>query len=671
MARRRGDLDDQEAALRQEQAMLQAKWQNACQELAPPTRRPLAMTPAAAAAARHGWQQQRVQEDECLGFARDWASYLQEAGPALASRLPEYANLVAATITGLAGDLHFGDQARQPGAFDLLILEEAEQAEQVTESEFVKLARRARRWVLVGEPDPDTAGAGEPANECPASAPRRLPSTPLRAGFFQRVWEQLHCDPRKLPYAWIQDNGRLCCRLRPVTAEQRQSLETEHVADFPEIELRILVLPRLQPLLAEVVFPPSMSFPQAKEYIFKELQELPVQAASHSLHWVEEAEQVALHIAEPDSGGATCVPLAPGIRELVCRRRNEGSKTREAAQVPWHTCRVEFDRVAGWDRRQAEEWVRRHLGVRDLGRTVRLDVPRRMHPPLAAVLSDLLFDGHECCSYRISACQPAHPSGLENSHVGSNGKSYAVEFIPVPGLGPPERDPRRPGQAGPARQENGRRALAAPHRSIPVKGGAGLELDLAGARHVDRLPSELRADLPNRGFVNYIEAQAVVRKLEALAADPALRSDSEPGRPGIAVVALYPSQAVLIRRLIEQSPRLRSAGLAIEVDIPGGFRHRESAVVLLSLTRSHSHRAVSFGEGPQALALALTRARTRLIVFGDPGTLARRSQWEGPLDHLDETAAGRERKLIAQLLCYLQGQGRHSDVFHLCESSGP
>jgi hypothetical protein len=208
------------------------------------------------------------------------------------------------------------------------------------------------------------------------------------------------------------------------------------------------------------------------------------------------------------------------------------------------------------------------------------------------------------------------------------------------------------------------------HRSIPAKGGAGLELDLAGARHVDRLPSELRAQLPNRGFVNYIEAQAIVRKLEALAADPAVPADTEAGRPVLAVVALYASQAELIRRLIQQSRILRSAGRAIEVDVPGGFRHRESAVVLLSLTRSHSHRAVSFGEGPQALTLALTRARARLILFGDPGTLARRSQWEGPLDHLDEAAAGRERKVVAQLLRYLQGQGRHADGFHLCESSG-
>jgi len=91
--------------------------------------------------------------------------------------------------------------------------------------------------------------------------------------------------------------------------------------------------------------------------------------------------------------------------------------------------------------------------------------------------------------------------------------------------------------------------------------------------------------------------------------------------------------------------------------------------MLVSLTRSHTHRAVTFGDSPQTLALALTRARDRLLLFGDPGTLVRRSQWLGRLDHLDEAAAARERELIAQLVRYLQGHGPHPRAFHLREGS--
>jgi hypothetical protein len=41
---------------------------------------------------------------------------------------------------------------------------------------------------------------------------------------------------------------------------------------------RILTLPRTAPALAELLFPPTMSISKAKEYIYRELQELPVQA---------------------------------------------------------------------------------------------------------------------------------------------------------------------------------------------------------------------------------------------------------------------------------------------------------------------------------------------------------------------------------------------------------
>ena len=115
-----------------------------------------------------------------------------------------------------------------------------------------------------------------------------------------------------------------------------------------------------------------------------------------------------------------------------------------------------------------------------------------------------------------------------------------------------------------------------------------------------------------------------------------------------AVIALYPAQAELIRRLVARTPGLADA--AISIDTPGAFHECEAEVVLVSLTRAHAHRAVSFGDSPRALTTALTRARSRLMIFGDPGTLARRCRWENAVDHLDVAAAGRERAIIGRVL---------------------
>jgi hypothetical protein len=197
-------------------------------------------------------------------------------------------------------------------------------------------------------------------------------------------------------------------------------------------------------------------------------------------------------------------------------------------------------------------------------------------------------------------------------------------------------------------------------------------MDLAGPRRADRLPSDLRPLLPAEGLINYPEAQAMVRRLMKLATDPGLRSGAGArGRdPVIAVMALYPAQVALIKEMIRRAGLAGKSDLAVEVGLPDAFRHRECLAALVSLTRSHSHRAVSLGQLPELLPLALTRPMQRLIICGDPGTLVRRSQWHGALDHLDDSAASREGRLVAGLLRYLQGLGRHGGVFRLVEGNG-
>jgi hypothetical protein len=634
IARRQAHLDEQMEALDRDQALLCDKWQRVLSEFAGDTPVPKAMTRVAVDWAEHSFRDKLEDDAQQVAFARQWADAVPALCASLPQRLATHANLVAATTAALPLDEHF----REAPTFDLLVLE---QAHLVTESEFLHVARRAQRWVLVGEPEVEDreariqeskeaavtgdgrAADGNTRRRGPAPARARVATAPR---LFSHIWAQLHCDPRRLPYVWFHEGERLGCRLRPLSAEQRQHLESEPVVDFPDVELRILAQPRCEPAVAEVLFPPSMSLTQAKEYIFKELQELPVRACGRSLSWSEDADRLVLRLSEPDGKRTVAVPLEPGVREQVVVA--DGAANGQSS-IAWHTCCLEFDRQAGWQRARAEVWVRQYLRLRDPGRTVSLDVPYRSRPELAAFLSALLFAD----AYQVPA------KGTD--------AMPAVEFVAVPALSI---------EAG-ARQENGRRSNGQP-KPRPAKGGAGLELDVSDPRHRDRLPSEVRPELTEPGLVNYLEAQAVVRFLEGLAGKI----------PSAAVVALYPAQAELIRCLARRSTTLASANFDLRIDVPAAFREHECEVVLLSLTRSHSHRAVTFGEGPQALALALTRARSKLILFGDAGTLVRRSQWEGAVDHLDEAAAARERALIGRLLRYLHGDGAHPRVFHLHES---
>jgi hypothetical protein len=598
-------------------------------------------------AARADWCDRLERSEREGGFARQWVSYLERNADTFSAALPGYFNLVVGTSTALSADAHFSDRGvsgtTSAACFDVLVLDEAHL---FAEAELLQLAQRARRLVLVGEPawedgtDVESVSATMPGGKASASAISH-PAAGARASAFQRLWNHLHCDPRRLPYTWMLDSEHLCCRLRTVPSEQRSWIESERVADSEDIELRILALPHSKPTLVEVVFPAQMPIELAKQYIFRELQELPVRASAHSLAWVEERDRVLLRLANCEVEHQAKIDLELGIREgLGFVRIPANGSGRE--QAVWQTCCMEFDRTAGWHRRRAEEWIEQHLGLRDWGRTARLNLLHRMEPDLATFVADMVH---------AEAAQPAakHLTGMPSPD--SNGRGSHLEFVAVP-----------PTSRGGEHDSLVRRS----NSSVPRKGGAGLELDLADPRQRDRLPAELRFDLPKAGWVNYAEAQAVVRTLSSLVADDNTVEQAEScawassQSPAIAVIALYPGQVDLIRRLIDRVPSLARARANLEVGFPEAFMHRDAGWVLLSLTRSHTHRAVSFGPSPHLLALAMTRARSRLILFGDPGTLLRRSQWEGPLDHLDQLSAARERDLIAQIVRHFFGQEVYS-----------
>ena len=86
------------------------------------------------------------------------------------------------------------------------------------------------------------------------------------------------------------------------------------------------------------------------------------------------------------------------------------------------------------------------------------------------------------------------------------------------------------------------------------------------------------------------------------------------------------------------------------------MHQRECDLVFLSLTRSHTHRCAAYGEDVRELPLAMTCARSRLLVFGDPGSLCKRTSWHGPLEHLDAHASQEEHLRLSRLLAFLQNQ---------------
>ncbi len=279
-----------------------------------------------------GWLTRKERDEESCQFARTWASFLENSAGQFVRQLPRYAQVVACD---LATALRHADFADGTPPFDLVILLGAEDC---VETDLLKIARKAKRWVLVG--NPQTAAR----------------NGILCVSAFQRLWKQLAGDAES-PCRWFADQARWTCQLRCLSDGDVPFLERESLADFPEIELHILALPGKRPVLAQVVFPDGMTLAEAKSFIYRELQELAVQSEPSVPCWQETDDAVVLHLVDPQMPADGVAEIEAGVHEEM-----------QSAD----TARFVFAKASGWTCERALEWADKSLPRRDLGRTLRL-----------------------------------------------------------------------------------------------------------------------------------------------------------------------------------------------------------------------------------------------------------------------------------------------------------
>jgi hypothetical protein len=352
--------------------------------------------------------------------------------------------------------------------------------------------------------------------------------------------------------------------------------------------------------VCEVSFPEQTPIAEARAFIRSELDELAVEPAAPAAYWSEEAGKLVLSLCGDLPAEVQSVPLLAGVEEqlIPCTRLRDCPG--------WHTARLVFDTAQGWDRARADEWAKANLALRDLGRTAYLAFSHRAAAPLAAFLSECLYRG---------------PVPAPSAHV---------EFVPVP-------EP-----TGKAQAPNG--------RPRPAR-GANLEVDLASLRGPHpAVPPEAQAHLPASGVINPAEAQAVLAWLTRHLADGPFRDEALAwhqctGQPAIIVLSASRAQVALLRAML--GPFVEAS--LVEAHDVEGFRGRECYAAVVSLVRSLGTQAPPFSGHPDDLVCLLTRGCSRLVLFGDPGSMLRRGQWYGPLEHQDDHAGPQEQALLQSL----------------------
>lgn len=105
--------------------------------------------------------------------------------------------------------------------------------------------------------------------------------------------------------------------------------------------------------------------------------------------------------------------------------------------------------------------------------------------------------------------------------------------------------------------------------------------------------------------------------------------------PSIGVIAPYRGQALLLKDLISKDDTLAAHTAAIQINTIDSFQGQEKDIIYISLTRSNTEQQIGFLADVRRMNVAMTRARKKLIVIGDSGTIGKHAFYNAFLNYAE------------------------------------
>lgn len=135
--------------------------------------------------------------------------------------------------------------------------------------------------------------------------------------------------------------------------------------------------------------------------------------------------------------------------------------------------------------------------------------------------------------------------------------------------------------------------------------------------------------------LNESEAKLLIRMLINYALQIGLKR-IEDDRIDFGIISPYKSQVHLLRRYVRNNPALRPIRDAITVNTVDAFQGQERDVIMISMVRGNDEGRIGFLNDLRRMNVAITRARMKLIVIGDAGTLSHSKFYRRLIEHIAE-----------------------------------
>jgi len=143
---------------------------------------------------------------------------------------------------------------------------------------------------------------------------------------------------------------------------------------------------------------------------------------------------------------------------------------------------------------------------------------------------------------------------------------------------------------------------------------------------VDTAGCGFEEKLEGRGLSNPEEATFLVRLLQAYLVE------ASPASPTVALIAPYRHQVELLRSIATETLDENQQAL-VTVNTVDSFQGAERDAVFISLTRSNADQSIGFLSEVRRMNVAMTRARKKLVLVGDGGTLGNLKFYEDLLQY--------------------------------------
>ena len=157
-------------------------------------------------------------------------------------------------------------------------------------------------------------------------------------------------------------------------------------------------------------------------------------------------------------------------------------------------------------------------------------------------------------------------------------------------------------------------------------------IDTAGCAFYEAVDKETRSSY------NQEEAHLLLKHLGQYLEQVELTSHADEIQ-NIGIISPYKAQTALLNELILEKNIPIDVMNKININTVDSFQGQERDVIYISLVRSNENGEIGFLSDTRRMNVAMTRAKKKLVVIGDSGTIGQHPFYENFLDYINEIDA--------------------------------